>query len=475
VAKRKPSKNYLLDTSIILDDPENIEHIYQKGQNRVFITDIVLSELNKKKDLHNETGFFAREFFRMINGENGKEVKKESFFKGVIVEENDHLREMYLKNSLFNIPIYIIYRQSYKTRGLDHGLNDAKIVEIARDYGLKLLTNDIALKIQALAEDIEAESLKRDRVENPDEIDFFDRVLVPKDYDFNKLSKRKGFSELSDWSAIEVDEEDKQEGDKYLTGKKYFGLKIDGRFEEIDLDDLINTTKPYIRPINLEQKFYYAMLIHPQNRITVCTGSTGSGKTLIALQAGVQLVKQGVVDGIVYIRNTVTSTDKEAELGFRKGDEATKLSYFMYPLYSAINFTIEKMRKESINKRVEYAGDVNTIQRQAATELFMSRHNIEVYDIAHARGITIAKKFVIFDEVQNASNATVKLIGTRVGEDSRIVFLGDWAQIDHPYLSKFRNGLVTMLKKAKEDSFVAGIQLRHTIRSEVAGWFQKNL
>lgn len=475
MAKIKTLKNYLLDTSIILDDPENIEHIYQKGQNKVFITDVVLSELNKKKDLHNETGFFAREFFRMINGENGKEVKRESLFKDGLQESDDHLREMYLKCSNTVIPIYVIYRQSYKTRGLDHGLNDAKIVEIARDYGLKLLTNDIALKIQALAQNIEADSLRRDRVENPDEIDFFDKVLVPKDYDFNKLSKRKGFSELSDWSAIEVNEEDKQEGDKYLTGKKYFGLKIDGRFEEIDLDDLINTTKPYIRPINLEQKFYYSMLIHPQNRITVCTGSTGSGKTLIALQAGVWLVKQGVVDGIVYIRNTVTSTDKESELGFRKGDEATKLGYFMYPLYSAINFTIEKMRKESINKRIEYAGDVNTVQRQAATELFMNRHNIEVYDIAHARGITIAKKFVIFDEVQNASNATVKLIGTRVGEDSRIVFLGDWAQIDHPYLSKFRNGLVTMLKKAKEDSFVAGIQLRHTIRSEVAGWFQKNL
>ena len=221
MAKIKTLKNYLLDTSIILDDPENIEHIYQKGQNKVFITDVVLSELNKKKDLHNETGFFAREFFRMINGENGKEVKRESLFKDGLQESDDHLREMYLKCSNTVIPIYVIYRQSYKTRGLDHGLNDAKIVEIARDYGLKLLTNDIALKIQALAQNIEADSLRRDRVENPDEIDFFDKVLVPKDYDFNKLSKRKGFSELSDWSAIEVNEEDKQEGDKYQIGRAH--------------------------------------------------------------------------------------------------------------------------------------------------------------------------------------------------------------------------------------------------------------
>jgi PhoH-like ATPase len=52
--------------------------------------------------------------------------------------------------------------------------------------------------------------------------------------------------------------------------------------------------------------------------------------------------------------------------------------------------------------------------------------------------------------------------------------LGDWAQIDHPYLSKFRNGIVSMLQKAKQDNFIAGIQLKQTIRSEIAGWFQQN-
>ena len=94
--------------------------------------------------------------------------------------------------------------------------------------------------------------------------------------------------------------------------------------------------------------------------------------------------------------------------------------------------------------------------------------------IAHARGITIGKKFVIFDEAQNASNATIKLIGTRMGEESKIVFLGDWAQIDHPYLSKFRNGAVTLLKKALNSDFVAGIQLKQTIRSDIAKWFGDN-
>lgn len=473
-SKTKAAKLYLLDTSVILDDPENIEHIYQNGSNYVFITDIVLSELNKKKEVLSEAGYFARQFFRLINGENGDEVKK-SMFPDQEICEGDYIRKMYLKFPTGKIEIYIIYRPAYKTRGLEHGLNDARIGEIAKDYNLKLLTNDIAFKVQALAEGIEASSLHRDRVENPGDIDFHHTLKLPKGYDTLQLSKRKTFSALSDWNTVEIDEEDTDENDtRYATGKKYFGFKINGRFEEQKLDDIIDETKPYVRPMNLEQKLYYAMLIHPNNNITVATGSTGSGKTLIALQAGVYLQKQGIVDGIIYIRNTVTSNDKEAELGFRKGDEGQKLGYFMYPLYSAINFTIEKMRANSFNKRVEYSGDVNTIQRQSATETFIDKHNIEIYDIAHARGITIAKKFVIFDEVQNASNGTVKLIGTRMGEDSRIAFLGDWAQIDHPYLSKYRNGLVTLLKKAQTSNAISGIQLRHTIRSEVAGWFQDN-
>ncbi len=357
---------------------------------------------------------------------------------------------------------------------MDHGLNDARILECAKDFGLKLLTNDIALKIQALAQGVPADSLHRDRVEKPGDIDFTTTISLPKDYDYSQLPKKKAFSELSDWSILEIEESIKDDVQKYVSGRKFYGFKIDGKFEEQELDEIIEETKPYVRPMNLEQKLYYATLIHPKNKVTVATGSTGSGKTLIALQAGLHLVKTGAVDGIIYLRNTVTSVDKEAELGYRKGDEGQKLGYFMYPLYSAINFTIEKMRKESFNNRIEYPGDVNTIQRLNATENFISKHNIEIYDIAHARGITIAKKFVIFDEVQNSSNATVKLIGTRMGSEARIAFLGDWAQIDHPYLTKFRNGLVSLLKKAQKDDFIAGIQLKQTIRSEIAGWFQEN-
>lgn len=469
-------KSYLIDTSIILEDIENIYFLWQNGENNIFLCDVVLSELGRKKEYDNEVGYFAREFFRSLNTQDEltpnalKQIKSPN----QNIKRGDTLYQILFKKDTLSIPLFIIHRKEYRTKGLDYGLNDARIAEIAKDYNFILLTNDIALKIFAFSQGIASQSLFRNRVDNPSAISFNATFRWHKDKNFSALGEDKDFQSLSNWSLIEIDEEDNTESSLYLTGKKYYGLKVDGEFEMLDFDSLLDECNPYIRPINLEQKFLYSLLIHPKNKITVCSGATGSGKTLIALQAGIYLVKKGLVEGIIYLRNTVTANDKEAELGYRKGDELQKLNYFMYPLYSAINFSISKLQKESIAKKIEYHGDVNSIYSKEATEYFIQKHNIEIMDIAHARGISIAKKFVIFDEAQNASNATIKLVGTRMGGESRIVFLGDPAQIDHPYLSKHRNGLVSLLKKAKNDNFLAGIQLKQTIRSEIAGWFEEN-
>lgn len=473
-------KHYLLDTSIILDDTQNIIYLWQDSQNMLFISEVVIEELDKKKDLQNETGFFAREFFRCINSDNintldshNKSTHTQHTAQN-LAQHNDFVQTLYFRFDHTNIPLTLIYRPQYSLTPQEHSYNDSKLIEIARDYHLVLLTNDISLKIRAQTQGIPAQSLFRDRVENPNDIDFWALFEWHKDKPLTLLKDEKNFRELTQWSLIQVNEMDNTDSALYKTGKKTFGLKVGEGFEELNLDEILKNYQPYIMPINLEQKMLYALLTHPQNNLTIATGSTGSGKTLIALQAGITLVKNNVVDGIIYMRNTITANDKEAELGYRKGDENQKLAYFMYPLYGAINFTIDKLQEQSLAKRIEYRGEVNGIQKQDATEYFLQKHKIEVVDIAHARGISIGNKFVIFDEVQNASNATIKLIGTRIGEGSKIVFLGDWAQIDHPYLSKFRNGALSLLSKALKDDFIAGIQLRQTIRSDVASWFGEN-
>ncbi len=478
------SNCYLLDTSVILDNPANILTISQHNQNSVVITNVVLAELNSKKDdMRSEAGFRAREFFRLADDASGTPVKTSALPS--CLRHHANADDRYYKlaltfdRSLYNdatapIDLYIIYREPYKIAASFHelkGLNDAKIAEIAHEYGLILLTNDIAFKIAAHIQGIEAQSIRNASVAHPERIDF-SHLLYYSDLPETDLHSYTNFEQLTF-----IQEARSPSSEIYETGIQKYALSLNKRPEWCDFDKRFGEhfNEMLVRPINLEQKFYFTMLTHPQNYITVVAGATGSGKTLIALQAGLELYNDGIVDGIVYARNTVTSNDQQAELGFRKGDEEQKLGYFMYPLYAAINFTIEHQTRQSIDSQIEYTGTTNSVKRENATELFMVKHHIEVMDIAHMRGTTISRKFVIIDEAQNMTNATMKLIGTRMGNETRLVVMGDPRQIDHPFLSKRRNALVTLLNKAQHSDFVAGIQLRHTIRSEVATWFDNNL
>ncbi|MGD9970082.1 MAG: PhoH family protein [Sulfuricurvum sp.] len=480
---------YLLDTSVILDDPVNILRISEENRNGVVITNIVLAELNSKKDdMRSEAGFQAREFFRLADIAGGETIESHDLpecvserLNPLSCEQDRYYRlSLNFDRSLHGgeeanlIHLYIVHRELYRVSAHfsePKGLNDAKIAEIAEDYALTLLTNDMSFRIAAEIRGIRTQSIRNSQVEAPEKIDF------ARTYEYTDVPALPAGIAHHNFEQITFVQKATSTADEtYETGIQRHAFSFNNQIEWCDFDRRFgeNFDEMLVRPLNLEQKFYYAMMTHPQNYVTVVSGSTGSGKTLVALQAGLELVEEGIVEGIVYARNTVTSSDPQAELGFRKGDEEQKLGFFMYPLYSAINFTIEHQSSRSIDARVEYTGNTNSIKRENATEIFMKKYNIEAMDIAHMRGTTISRKFVIIDEAQNMTNATLKLIGTRMGDETRLVVMGDPGQIDHPFLSKRRNALVTLLNKAQHNDFIAGIQLRNTIRSQVADWFDKN-
>lgn len=481
-------KAYLLDTSVILDDHTNILRISQENQNAVVITNIVLSELNSKKDdMRSEAGFQAREFFRLADVAFGEPIAAIELpaiiLEGIDPEQctTDRYYRLALKfdRSLHGgedvlIDFYIIHREHYRIAtsfSEPKGMNDAKIGEIADDYDLTLVTNDMSFRIAAEIRGIPTQNIRNSSVEAPENIDFSSTYTYTGTPEFPTDGEHHNFEQFTF-----IEQAISSTSETYATGIQRYALSSNNQLEWCDFDRRFGEhfDENLVRPMNIEQKFYFSMMTHPQNFVTVVAGSTGSGKTLVALQAGLELVEEGIVEGIIYARNTVTSNDQQSELGFRKGDEEQKLGYFMYPLYAAVNFTIEHQNKHSIDARVEFTGTTNSAKRENATELFMKKYNIEAMDIAHMRGTTISRKFVIIDEAQNMTNATLKLIGTRMGEETRLVIMGDPGQIDHPFLSKRRNALVSLLNKAQHSDFIAGIQLRHTIRSNVADWFDKN-
>ncbi|MBD3807003.1 PIN domain-containing protein, partial [Sulfuricurvum sp.] len=180
---------YLLDTSVILDDPTNILRISDENNNGVVITNIVLAELNNKKDdMRSEAGFQAREFFRLADAAWGEPISfvelPECVRNHTDMEacKNDRYYRLALNfdRSLHRgesnpIYLYIVHRENYRIAQNfteAKGINDAKIGEIADDYDLILLTNDMSFRISAEIRGIQTQSIRNSSVEAPEQIDF---------------------------------------------------------------------------------------------------------------------------------------------------------------------------------------------------------------------------------------------------------------------------------------------------------------
>lgn len=442
------SKKFLIDTSVIMDDFKVLSKLSEKGRNKLFLTDVILSEIDGHKSSKNpELGFAAREFVRSFAMDSFKtsKIKRK--------KPSDYICQAILNIDGESVLVHIISRQKYQER-MD--TNDKKITEVAKDYNLTIVTNDAAFRIIAQAEKVKAESLMEGSVQNPEKISFLEETEIDFSKDGLPSPEEMG---MSRWGQLVVTDKN--------TGRKRFFIANGTSFVEVDETILENYT---VKPINVEQKFY-ASILRDCNDIVVVSGSTGSGKTLFALQEGIKRVINKEVGGIVYMRYTVNAGDKFSELGYRKGGEEEKLSYYNYPLYGAISFLLEK----GVGGKKITSSSASKIGKSKDVADFMNKFNIEAMDIAHARGITITNRYVIFDELQNTPLPILKLIGTRIGKDSTLILLGDFRQVDHPYLSPNRNSLVHMLNKAKSDSNVAGIILNKTVRSATAQWFQENV
>lgn len=473
--QNEKKKQYMIDTSIIVDNPTlNLFHLYQNGENEVFINETVVEEMERHKNsLIPEVKWAARVFFRAFDKATFEPVNK--FPKNTNPNAKEDIvfhTTLDLEDAQGPVELFVINRENYTKKVLNSpGRDDAKIIDVGHSYGMRCITNDGGFRVRAMTRGLKVDFLKWDTVDNPEDLDFamtFEIMESKKE----EMLKALGENNLSNRQITINYTDDKGN----LNGKKeYYRTKggglVKNRSELSEFNGLI-------KPINMEQKFY-TDLLEENFDIFAVSGSTGSGKTLIALAEGMKKVKSedSPINGVIYMRYTVAAEDKFSSLGFRKGDEDTKLGYFSYPLFSNLNVMAEqKMLRDGVNKE-SLKDERNSVVKNALTEELIKEYNIEILDIAHARGITITNKFIIFDEAQNAPNSIIKLIGTRVGKNSSIVFMGDAEQVDHPYLSDKRNGLLTMLKKAYEDKtgYIRSIQLKETVRSDTAEWFQENL
>jgi phosphate starvation-inducible PhoH-like protein len=217
------------------------------------------------------------------------------------------------------------------------------------------------------------------------------------------------------------------------------------------LEEVIKTPKKSVIPRTKKQKEYVRSL--KKNQIIMSLGPAGTGKTFLAVAAGLSMLLENKVERIILSRPAVEAGER---LGFLPGDMKDKIDPYLRPLYDSLYDLL----------------DYDKIQRK------IESGEIEIAPLAFMRGRTLKNSFAILDEAQNATQTQIKMFLTRIGENSRLVVNGDPSQIDLP--NKNQSGLIEaqkILKKVKEISIVNFNHkdvVRHPLVTKIVEAYQKN-
>jgi PhoH-like ATPase len=429
-------KNYILDTNVLLHDPNSLLSF---KTNNVLIPIEVIEEIDRFKREATERGANARTVSRTLDGLRGKGRLSE----GVTLTNGGHLRIVF---------------QPHKGNGhatIDKHVVDSRIVALAQAIHKAhprvptiLVTKDINLRIKADALGLQAEDYETDRVMIQDLYTGMFELPVSQE----KLQQFRKNSELPlDGGPAHCPNEycallDEASGN----GRKASLARVDATATKL-LPILDSRDGVWgIKPKNREQHFAFDALLDDQIKLVTLMGKAGTGKTLLALAAGLKRVVMDREYRRLIVARPTISMGKE--LGFLPGTLEEKLNPWMQPIHDAL----------------ELLSDLNMGQESRRAYDLMRSGQIVVEALSYIRGRSIAHQFMVVDEAQNLTPLEVKTIITRVGHGTKIIFTGDPYQIDNPYVDSSSNGFNYLVSKFREQPIAAHIELQKGERSELA-------
>ena len=431
-------KNYVLDTNVLLHDPRAL---FQFKDNNVIIPIYVVEEIDKfKRDL-SELGRNARQVsrdldaFREVNG---------SLTEGVPLENGGTLRVLFTEREL--------PRELMNQHVADNRILALAIDVKEREPNLRcvFVTKDINLRIRADALGLVTEDYENDKIENPevymgvrelevakgDIDDFYARgELAPPD-GINGVYPNE-FALLKDRNAP-----------NHTALSKYNAQK--GRF--VPLLKSLKEGAWGLRPRNKEQSFALDLLLNDEIKLVTIVGKAGTGKTLLAIAAGLQKTMEEQVYQKMLVSRPVFPLGKD--IGFLPGTVEEKLNPWMQPIYDNVEFLMGLSRAD------KKAG-------RSYREL-IDLGLVAIEPLTYIRGRSIPNQYIVVDEAQNLTPHEVKTIITRVGDNTKIVITGDPYQIDNPYVDSTSNGLVHVVNKFKHERLAGHITLTKGERSALA-------
>ncbi len=432
------NKTFILDTNVLLLDPLAINKF--GPNNKVFIPLTVVEELDKFKKDQNEIGRNARYFARLIDGLRSKG----SLMQGVALENGGLLVISVVKDI-----------KSAKGEGLNPLINDNLILASAvtlKEAGenVTLITKDINLRLKSDAVGINAEDYETTDVSTADEL-YSGQRLVELD-----LERIESF-EKERFLKIDGNEIPGVYPNEYLilTDKNNPFKKVLGRYH-LRKGGVVPLIKPKegvwgIHPKNIEQQFAFDALLNNEINLVSLVGKAGTGKTLLAIAAGLEcaITKQNY--SRVLVSRPIVPMGRD--LGFLPGDISEKLGPWMQPIFDNIDFLFGNQRARN---------------EMTTWDELINQGLLHVEPLTYIRGRSLPGQFMIVDESQNLTPHEIKTIITRAGEGTKIVLTGDSEQIDNPYLDSLNNGLVYCIDKLKGEDIVAHVKLQVGERSPLS-------
>ncbi len=462
--KRGITKLFVLDTNVLMHDPTSL---FRFEEHDVYLPMITLEELDNHKKGMSEVARNARQVSRSLDALVA-DVSEGAIDSGIPLSKlgnKDAGGRLYFQTKLQNWAL---------PEGLPEGKADNQILGVVRALQAQqgrpvvLVSKDINMRIKARALGLPAEEYFNDHVLEDTDLLYGGILQLPDDF-WVKHGKgmeswqenRHGFSTTyyrvtgPMVPAMLVNQfvyTEPKNGEAPFNGQV---VQINGKTA------VLRTLRDYghsrnnvwgITARNREQNFALNLLMDPECDFVTLLGQAGTGKTLLALAAGLaQVLESKVYNEIIVTRVTVPVGE---DIGFLPGTEEEKMG----PWMGAFDDNLEVLNKSD--------SDAGEWGRAATQELIRSR--IKIKSLNFMRGRTFVNKYLIIDEAQNLTPKQVKTLVTRAGPGTKIVCLGNIAQIDTPYLTEGSSGLTYVVDRFKGWSHSGHVTLARGERSRLA-------